>query len=325
MVSLRRAFTLIELLVVIAIIAILIGLLLPAVQKVREAAARSTCQNNLKQLGLAAHNYESAFLVLPPGWLGPIPNETTGSANNVQWVGVLAFLLPYIEQENVYRGLQVVWPLEQLGPAWYTNTTNWTLAHTRIKILLCPSDDPNSAILGVGVNGHFFNMASAPFYNYRADTYPNSVAGNLGRTSYGGISGTFGAGTYAPFSTFEGVFSNRSKNKIANIYDGSSNTLMFGESLGGLINNVRQYSASWFFPGLPTVGGISFNNPLWFQYSSRHTSIVQFCFADGSVRALREGNSAWPLSGPQPSGWIVFQSMAGIRDGMQLDRSGFEY
>src|SRR5881396_922432 len=107
---LGRGFTLIELLVVIAIIAILIGLLLPAVQKVREAAARTQCQNNLKQLGIACNNYQSSFDYLPPGYLavpkdGPAWATYGGSGSppgtGGQQLGLLVFLLPYIEQDNV--------------------------------------------------------------------------------------------------------------------------------------------------------------------------------------------------------------------------------
>ena len=125
MARIRSAFTLIELLVVIAIIAILIGLLLPAVQKVREAAARAKCQNNLKQLGLAMHNYHSALNMFPPGQGVVVANGNNG-------YNVLAHILPYIEQDNVYRSFDFLQSS--------STGNNATVRATVISTFLCPSD-----------------------------------------------------------------------------------------------------------------------------------------------------------------------------------------
>src|SRR5687767_10375877 len=144
----RRAFTLIELLVVIAIIAVLIALLLPAVQTAREAARRTQCQNNLKQIGLALHNFEGTYGRLPMGQLGEWTEGAADPYQNLQYTGVFPQIMPFMEQTVVYSGFDTITKTEEekKNPAtdytnsnWGVNSKSWNLAFARFPNLVCPS------------------------------------------------------------------------------------------------------------------------------------------------------------------------------------------
>jgi prepilin-type N-terminal cleavage/methylation domain-containing protein len=342
----RGGFTLIELLVVLAIIAILIGLLLAAVQRVREAANRQSCANNLKQLGLACHSYESAYGRLPPGYLGPIPNEREYGTdqNRFQHVGLFAYLLPYVERENLYRQIRVDFNPRNRGPAWYTDPTNWQAAQGRVTLFECPSDNValDTATYGTVLAFHCFNY-DAPIVpdaddNTDLDVYvlDPSDPTVVGRVNYAGCAGLAGRGTSQYWSKYEGVFSNRSTMSLTGIADGTSNTLLLGEFDGGKEHGQRMYLRSWMGPGvLPTWAGLAADGrdpvspPL---FGGKHPGVVLFCFADGSVRSLRKGtswidaNDNWALADlwpdRYPADWWVFQELAGMGDRGTRDVSG---
>jgi prepilin-type N-terminal cleavage/methylation domain-containing protein/prepilin-type processing-associated H-X9-DG protein len=309
----RRAFTLIELLVVIAIIAILIGLLLPAVQKVREAAARTTCQNNLKQLALAALNYESAYGCLPPGSV-----DTTAAGLGPSMIGTSVFLLPYIEQNNV--ALQINPALLNIPPAvppgywWGTAVLSGNPYATNIKTFRCPSDALSDGT-GVtsGVWAYLYTTSGSINGGYFGPT------GAFGLSNYASNAGALGAVT-GFYGTWVGPYTENSTTKIVTIVDGSSNTLGFGETLGGKTPGTRDFASSWMAgPNLPTAWGLPTPTG-WTDYGSSHTGgITNFAYCDGSVHSIRAFSGA--TTDWFSNNWYTFQYAAGMNDGSVFDMS----
>jgi prepilin-type N-terminal cleavage/methylation domain-containing protein/prepilin-type processing-associated H-X9-DG protein len=284
----RKAFTLIELLVVIAILAVLIGLLLPAVQKVRQAAARAQCQNNLKQIALAAHVFESNFHRFPPatnflpthsaqqihGWADPPEGETKN-------LSLPILLMPYLEQENLRSQLYEGQNPHNINCGPDRNYIGATVVPT----LVCPAD----------------NLPSPPVCVY--------ATGNLrmAMTSYAGISGTNANGpAHTSGVRVDGIFFINSSTRIGDITDGTSQTLFFSERyheksmidgtgsaacigawawVNELSMEDHTLNTSWSDPQSHQTIAHPGTSDL-FRIGSAHTGGANVSFADGSVRFL---------------------------------------
>ncbi len=326
----RSGFTLIELLVVIAIIAVLISLLLPAVQSAREAARRAQCVNNLKQIGLACHNYADSNQVLPPG-------HRTSVFGTFQ-----TFILPYIEQANLannYNYLGRYWNPGQTSGGGsgvgnslrYGSVFNLTVTRSIVSSLLCPSDDikPSNLAIYNGVTWH----------NYTCNFGNGDIYQSLGT-----VPGGYAVGVYpdapwmgAPFSDSDSTQSfYPSRGRVAswaNISDGTSNTLLAGEVIKGQGNDLRGFtrsadavSTSTYLPpnsSLPdvqnTAGYCDFNVknppcraattafPPTYGWRSKHPGGVNMVFCDGSVRFIKNTVNifTWRALGTAQGGEVI--------------------
>ncbi|MCP4782744.1 MAG: DUF1559 domain-containing protein [Fuerstiella sp.] len=276
----RRAFTLIELLVVIAIIAVLIALLLPAVQQAREAARRTQCKNNMKQLGLALHNYHDVNRTFPSGWIA-VTNRRQTAHEGLNGAGWGAMILPYLDQTPLYQKFDADYAIH--------DPVNVPFIDNVLTAWQCPSDPKPEKwqIEEEGSPGTV--LAELPTANY---------VGSFGTDELDGCENAAGTPPVLPSGQCrsDGVFYHNSKVKIRDIIDGTTNTFMIGERR---TDAGQGWLSTW--PGMVAEGEEAFqrilgsadhvpNDPVGHldDFSSHHVGGAQFTMGDGSVRFISE-------------------------------------
>lgn len=292
----RHGFTLVELLVVIAIIGILIGLLLPAVQSAREAARRVQCANNLKQIGLAVHNYENSLRSFPVGSFGCC------------WGSWMVAILPYIEMKPLYDQYNHngKWD-DPDGSYRYSGSLNLPVTRMRIAAYTCPSDTPADETNWSGITSHNYgvNYGNTGFVNNLSPIGPDGQKDTHGVKFLG-----------APFTIADNVGGRVQAFKIASITDGTSKTLMVSELIQGHEHDLRGFAWWGFGSGFmtylspnsnqpdvmqssgycnneasrnpPCVGPHTASLPMTWASRSRHPGGVQAALCDASVQFFTE-------------------------------------
>jgi prepilin-type N-terminal cleavage/methylation domain-containing protein/prepilin-type processing-associated H-X9-DG protein len=324
----RRGFTLVELLVVIAIIGVLVALLLPAVQTAREAARRMQCTNNLKQIGLAMHNYHDTFGCFPSGFIFQAPGMANRADRPTRAAGFSwhTLILPQIEQANLYNQLNF-----QLG-MW--QAPNRQVIGTQLKVAVCPSAVNPVKVFRVG-------SGSEP----SSDVDPGLTA-----TNYVGCGGAFTQSQYydSPDAQKNGIIIEDSNLRFSNVEDGTSNTFLAGETVywgvgtddPGTLNNFY-WDATWFGHFKKDTGGRAdapeclmrtgqyrMNPPKVAAalvqrntFSSRHPSGANFVMADGSTRFVSTSidHTESVYNGQVlPPGAGTFQRLCARNDGLAI-------